>query len=420
MINRANHNSATAVATEPAAFSSTAGDPPVATGPIRHLYVHIPFCARICPYCAFYKDLLDRSQTQRFCEAILRELEQYVQGRATSKPTRRTGDRRSLEGLPSTIYFGGGTPTALTTSQLEFLLGGFHQRLDLSALEEWTIEANPGSVSARKAALLYKLRVNRISLGVQSWDNTLLKILGREHNADQAEQSFHILRDAGFSNINVDLMFGLPSQTIEQWQSTLKKTISLRPDHISAYCLTYEEDTEFFLRQSRGELKANPDSDADFFQVAMSILEDAGYEHYEISNYARPGFSSVHNRAYWSGEDYLGIGPSAFSTVGMHRWQNLADYRTYAARILSEQSAVGSGENLTKEMKRTERITLSLRTREGIPAQELRQVSRRLRCGSVSVAIPCCQRDVQLANTLAPRFAHSEAATRPAGYSTPP
>jgi len=376
MSNGANHNSATAVATEPAAFSSTAGDPPVATGPIRHLYVHIPFCARICPYCAFYKDLLDRSQTQRFCEAILRELEQYVQGRATSKPTRRTGDRRSLEGLPSTIYFGGGTPTALTTSQLEFLLGGFHQRLDLSVLEEWTVEANPGSVSARKAALLYKLRVNRISLGVQSWDNTLLKILGREHNADQAEKSFHILRDAGFSNINVDLMFGLPSQTIEQWQSTLKKTISLRPDHISAYCLTYEEDTEFFLRQSRGELKANPDSDADFFQVAMSILEDAGYEHYEISNYARPGFSSVHNRAYWSGEDYLGIGPSAFSTVGMHRWQNLADYRAYTARILSGQSPLGSRESLTKEMKRTERIALFLRTREGIPAQELKHFAR--------------------------------------------
>jgi oxygen-independent coproporphyrinogen-3 oxidase len=368
MSNGANHNSATVGTAEAAAFPSTAGDPPspgfgvagtaVATGPIRHLYVHIPFCARICPYCAFYKDLLDRSQTQRFCEAILRELEQYIQG------------------PPSTIYFGGGTPTALTTSQLEFLLGGFHQRLDLSALEEWTIEANPGSVSARKAALLYKLRVNRISLGVQSWDNTLLKILGREHNADQAEQSFHVLRDAGFSNINVDLMFGLPGQTIQQWQSTLEKTISLRPDHISAYCLTYEEDTEFFLRQSRGELKTNPDVEADFFHVAMSILENAGYEHYEISNYARPGFSSVHNRAYWSGEDYLGIGPSAFSTVGMQRWQNLADYRAYVARILSGQSPLGSREHLTKEMKRAERIALSLRTREGIPAQELKHFAR--------------------------------------------
>src|SRR6266542_366626 len=362
MSNSPNHNSGSVVTAVSAAETSAhAGDTPAATEAIRHLYVHIPFCARICPYCAFYKDLLDRSQTQRFCESILDDL-----GR----------QRGSFVILPETIYFGGGTPTALTTSQLEFLLGGFHQQLDLSALEEWTIEANPGSVSARKAALLCKLGVNRVSLGVQSWDNTLLKILGREHDANQAEQSFQILRDAGFSNINVDLMFGLPGQTIQQWQSTLEKTISLRPDHISAYCLTYEEDTEFFLRQSRGELKANPDIDADFFQAVMSILEDAGYEHYEISNYARPSFSSVHNRAYLSGENYLVIGPSASSTVGMQRWQNLADYRVYADRVLSGQSSIGSRENLTKEMKRAERIALSLRTREGIPAQELKPFAR--------------------------------------------
>jgi oxygen-independent coproporphyrinogen-3 oxidase len=320
---------------------------------VRHLYVHIPFCARICPYCAFYKDLLDRSQTQRFCEAVLRDLD----------------GQRAIFGIsPTTIYFGGGTPTALSTSQLEFLLGGFRQRLDVTALEEWTIEANPGSVSARKAALLRKLGVNRISLGVQSWDDNLLEILGREHSAPQAEKSFQILRVAGFSNINVDLMFGLPGQTSEQWKLTLDKTIALQPDHISAYCLTYEEDTEFFLRHSRGELKANPDTDADFFEMTMSILEDAGYEQYEISNYARAGFSSLHNRAYWSGEDYLGIGPSAFSTVGMRRWQNLADYRTYSDRVLSGQSPIGPTENLTNEMKRAERIALSLRTREGISA----------------------------------------------------
>ena len=322
-------------------------------GPIRHLYVHIPFCARICPYCAFYKDLLDRSQTRRFCEAVLRDVE----------------EQRAVFAVSSkTIYFGGGTPTALNTSQLEFLLGGFHERLDLSALKEWTIEANPGSVSARKATLLHKLGVNRISLGVQSWDDDLLKILGREHTAAQAEQSFHILRDAGFLNINVDLMFGLPGQTIEQWQGTLEQTISLRPDHISAYCLTYEEDTEFFVRQSRGELKANPEADADFFEATMSTLEHAGYEQYEISNYARPGFSSVHNSAYWLGEDYLGIGPSAFSTVGLRRWQNLADYRAYADRILLGQSPVGSTENLTNQMKRGEKIALSLRMRDGVSA----------------------------------------------------
>jgi len=322
-------------------------------GPIRHLYVHIPFCARICPYCAFYKDLLDRSQTRRFCEAVLRDVE----------------EQRAVFAVSSkTIYFGGGTPTALNTSQLEFLLGGFHERLDLSALKEWTIEANPGSVSARKATLLHKLGVNRISLGVQSWEDDLLKILGREHTAAQAEQSFHILRDAGFLNINVDLMFGLPGQTIEQWQGTLEQTISLRPDHISAYCLTYEEDTEFFVRQSRGELKANPEADADFFEATMSTLEHAGYEQYEISNYARPGFSSVHNSAYWLGEDYLGIGPSAFSTVGLRRWQNLADYRAYADRILLGQSPVGSTENLTNQMKRGEKIALSLRMRDGVSA----------------------------------------------------
>ena len=353
MNNGANHNSPAVGAAVPAAFSSTAGDTPSATGPIRHLYVHIPFCARICPYCAFYKDLLDRSQARRFCEALLRDLDEQNAVFAIS---------------PKSIYSGGGTPTVLNTSHLEFLLGGFHERLDHSALEEWTIEANPGSVSARKATLLHKLGVNRVSLGVQSWDDTLLKILGREHTAAQAEQSFHILRDAGFLNINVDLMFGLPGQTIEQWQKTLKQTISLYPDHISAYCLTYEEDTEFFARQSRGELKANPEADADFFELAMSILEDAGYEHYEISNYARPGFSSIHNRAYWSGEDYLGIGPSAFSTIGTRRWQNLADYRAYADRTLLGQSPVGSTENLTNQMKRGERIALSLRTRDGVSA----------------------------------------------------
>jgi oxygen-independent coproporphyrinogen-3 oxidase len=340
---------------------------------IRHLYVHIPFCARICPYCAFYKDLLDRSQTSRFCEAVLRELELLV---GTPRCGVRSAQRADPTILPSTIYFGGGTPTALTTAQLEFLLEGFRRRLDLSSVEEWTIEANPGSVSARKAALLRKLGVTRISLGIQSWDEKLLKLLGREHSAQQAEQSFHLLRATGFSNINIDLMFGLPGQTVEQWRLTLEKTIALQPDHVSAYCLTYEEDTEFFLRHARGEFRQNADTDAEFFEMAMSMLEDAGYEHYEISNYARPGFSSVHNRAYWLGNDYLGIGPSAVSTVGMRRWQNVCDYRSYIERVFSGQSPCASSENLTHEMKRTERIALSLRTRDGVHGSDLKHFAQ--------------------------------------------
>src|SRR5437870_1009461 len=358
MSNSPNHNSGSVVtAVSAAETSANAGDTPAATEAIRHLYVHIPFCARICPYCAFAKDLLDRSQTWRFCEAILRNLHEQCASFAIA---------------PETIYFGGGTPTALTTAQLEFLFEGLRQKLDLSFLEEWTIEANPGSVSTRKAALLRELGVARISLGVQSWDNALLKLLGREHSAQQAEQSFRLLRAAGFTNINVDLMFGLPGQTIEQWRLTLEKTIALQPDHISAYCLTYEEDTEFFLRHARGEFRQDADADSEFFEIAMAILEHAGYEHYEISNYARPAFSSVHNRAYWLGRDYLGIGPSAVSTVDMRRWQNVCDYRSYIDRVLSCQSAVASIEDLTSEMKRTERIALSLRTRDGVSASELR------------------------------------------------
>jgi oxygen-independent coproporphyrinogen III oxidase len=337
---------------------------------IRHLYVHIPFCARICPYCAFYKDLLDRSETTRFCDAILREIEQH-QGETTSQSSRRLESRRSLNLLPSTIYFGGGTPTALTTSQLEFLLAGFHEQLDLSMLLEWTLEANPGSVSARKAALLRKFGVNRISLGVQSWDDDLLKLLGRDHSRPQAEESIRILRDAGFTNINIDLMFGLPGQTIDQWRATLEKTVALQPEHISAYCLTYEEDTEFFLKHARGEFRQDSDADAEFFELAMSMLADTGYEHYEISNYARPGFQSAHNRAYWAGEDYLGIGPSAFSTRGLERWQNVCDYRAYADRVLAGQSPIASTETLTPEMKRTERIALSLRTGNGVSVSDL-------------------------------------------------
>ena len=332
--------------------------------PLRHVYVHIPFCARICPYCAFYKDHLDRAETPRFGQALLAEIDWHAKTRQI---------------IPETIFFGGGTPTALSTAQLQDLLQGFRQRLDLSALREWTIEANPGSVSERKAALLRELGVTRISLGVQSWEDDLLKVLGREHNASQAEASYRVMRDAGFENVSIDLMFGLPGQTPAQWRSTLEKTVELAPNHISAYCLTYEEDTDFFLRHTRGELRSDIEVDADFFEVAMVTLETAGYQQYEISNYARPGFESVHNRAYWKGADYLGLGPSAFSTVGMQRWQNIPDYRAYADRVLSRESFIGSIEELTDEAKRLERIALSLRTNEGIAASLLSADADRVR-----------------------------------------
>ena len=370
MRKKTNHNCggvAAPLSGVPAASSTFAGDPPASASvsdPIRHLYVHIPFCARICPYCAFYKARANHSETERFCHALLHELVEKAD---------------EFEIVPETIFFGGGTPTALTTPQLELLLRGFREQLDLSALREWTMEANPGSVSARKARVLKKLGVNRLSLGVQSWDDDLLKLLGREHDSKQAEESFRILREAGFENMNVDLMFGLPGQTIEQWRATLEKTIALRPEHVSAYCLTYEEDTEFFRRHARGELRQDSDADGEFFEETMSILPEAGYDHYEISNYARPGFSSQHNRAYWSGQEYLGIGPSAFSTLGMQRWQNIADYREYAGRVFDGRSCIDTTEELTPEMKRAETIVLSLRTNNGVSAATLKPFAKQAR-----------------------------------------
>src|SRR5215211_4423431 len=323
---------------------------------VRHLYVHIPFCARICPYCAFYKEQGDRTLTGRFCRALLAEAEMLQERFAISAET---------------IFFGGGTPTALSTAQLEMVLRGVGESFDVSALREWTIEANPGSVSLRKATMMLAAGVTRVSLGVQSWDDALLRLLGREHNAAQAEESFRILRQAGHTNVSIDLMFGLPGQTLAQWEATLARTVALAPDHISAYCLTYEEDTEFFLRHARGEYRSDVENDTRFFETTMHVLEAAGYQQYEISNYARPGFESAHNRSYWEGADYLGLGPSAFSTVGLRRWQNVCDYRAYSDRVLSGTTPIISVEPLTPANKKTEQIALMLRTRWGIPREWL-------------------------------------------------
>ncbi len=320
---------------------------------VRHLYVHFPFCARICPYCAFYKTRGNSEEVARFCWALVLEAERISQ---------------EVPCALETIFFGGGTPTALATMQLENLLAGFGQVFDMSGIREWSIEANPGSISKSKAEALRQGGITRISLGVQSWDDALLHLLGREHNAEQAEQSFGVFRECGFDNISIDLMFALPGQTEAEWRASLEKSIALRPEHISTYCLTYEEKTEFLTRLRTGEFRADDDDEARFFEIAIDALGRAGYEHYETSNFAQPGFRSLHNQAYWRGADYIGLGPSAWSTRALRRWQNVADHREYARRLFAGESPVEITEELTAAMKRTERIALGLRTREGISA----------------------------------------------------
>jgi oxygen-independent coproporphyrinogen III oxidase len=317
---------------------------------IRHLYFHIPFCAKLCPYCSFYVDTHFKNKSPRFIDALAREVADHAA-------------RHEIR--PRTIYFGGGTPSSLSISQLESL--SFLRDLDLTALEEWTFEINPATVSPEKARTLRALGVTRISMGVQSWDEAILKTLGRIHTADQAERTYGILRDAGFDNISIDLMFAVPGQTREQWRASLEKSVSLAPEHISAYCLTYEEDTEFFRKLQAGKFSQDEDWDADLFEMTMDVLGVAGFVQYEISNHARPGRESRHNLAYWEGADYLGFGPGAFSTVGEHRWQNIADSAAYTGRVLAGANAISFEETIKPSTRLGEQIAFSLRTNRGVP-----------------------------------------------------
>lgn len=286
--------------------------------------------------------------------------------------------RRYKEKLPidlRTVFLGGGTPTALSETHLQRLLTELGEVFDFELVEEFTIEANPMTVTPGKAAMMRKMGVTRVSLGVQAWDDFTLKTLGRDHSPEQAADTFAILREAGFPSLNIDVMFSVPGQTLEQWHHSLEKALSLQPDHISAYNLNYEEDTDFFEKLQRGLFREDPEQDAEFFFLALDTLEQAGLRHYEISNYARPGHESMHNAAYWFGKDYLGLGPSAVTTLGGSRWKNIPDTQKYIdavqAGVLPQQEA----EQLTPEQLQLERIALELRTARGVSLDRLPHIA---------------------------------------------
>ena len=327
--------------------------PSPATG-AKHLYIHIPFCLQICPYCSFYKDIAGPGKADPLVEAVIREAELF-------------GNRCA----PRTVFIGGGTPTALSVTQLERLFAGLQRHLDFTDTDEFTIEMNPATVTARKAELLRGFGVNRVSMGVQSWDPHLLKLLGRVHDAVQVRRSFAILREAGFDNLNLDLIYGIPGQSLGQWEESIRQTADLQPEHISAYCLTYEEDTEFFDRMTRGEFREDAESDAGFFERGVEMLSAAGYGQYEISNHARPGRECRHNLAYWEGADYLGLGPSAWSTIGERRWQNAPDTAAYVQAVQAGVRPLRNEEILPAATREAEKIAFGLRMNAGIDPARL-------------------------------------------------
>jgi oxygen-independent coproporphyrinogen III oxidase len=320
---------------------------------IHHLYIHIPFCHRICPYCSFFKHQPGNTDMREFLQCLIVE-------------ARMARERWPLN--LRTIYFGGGTPSIISTAHLQWFLPELIEALavDPAALDEWSMEMNPMTFDIGKAIVLRKNGITRASLGVQSWDASTLETLGRDHSPEQAEQSFHVLRDADFPRVSLDLMFSIPGQSQSSWEETLARTVTLNPDHISAYNLNYEEDTEFFDRLKRGIYRQDDESDVPFFESTMAMLGSAGYEHYEISNYAKPECESAHNRGYWEGRDYIGLGPSAFSTHARERWQNVCSTDGYIKQMRAHGSAALPGEALDDAAWRCERLALELRTRRGV------------------------------------------------------
>jgi oxygen-independent coproporphyrinogen-3 oxidase len=321
---------------------------------IRHLYVHVPFCAKICPYCAFYVHQ-GGAAAAGICRGVAR-------GMAAA----REEFALDLE----TIYFGGGTPSILSADLFGELVLPLRDssRVTLSAGVHAGGESRHGD--AEKAAAWRAAGVNRISLGAQSFDAEMLRLLGRQHAPGDIAETCALLRAHGFENINIDLMFALPGQSEAKWEETLRAALACAPNHVSAYALTYEEDTPFFEKLQRGEWRQDEAREIAMFERTRDVLGAAGLVDYEISNFARPGFESRHNLGYWRGEDYLGLGPSACSTIGGLRWRNVPDTRAYAERIARGESVREEREEIDAATRARERIMFGLRMREGVALEE--------------------------------------------------
>jgi oxygen-independent coproporphyrinogen-3 oxidase len=263
----------------------------------------------------------------------------------------------------------------LSSKHLSDLFDSLRRNFDFTEIQEITLEANPATFDLKKARLFKSLGVTRVSLGIQSFTPHVLETLGREHSPQQATESVRTLREAEIDSINIDLMFSIPGQSITDWENTLRHAVSLKPDHISAYNLTYEEDTVFFDSLQNGTYRENEDHDADHYHLAEQILTDSGFDHYETSNYAQPGHHSRHNQGYWTGSDYLGLGPSAVSTLNGTRDKNIPDTAAYIRQISSLGNAIHDTEILTPAQRRIELIALGLRTTQGIPLELLDSAS---------------------------------------------
>ncbi|MEA2038367.1 MAG: radical SAM family heme chaperone HemW [Thermodesulfobacteriota bacterium] len=314
------------------------------------LYVHIPFCRSKCPYCAFYS-IASRSLIPQWLDALRQEIRHY-EGRFNRFDS---------------LYLGGGTPTILASPELARMVEDIFAQFDFAPDSEITIEANPCDLTDEKINMLGDLGFNRISLGVQSFDDRILSFLGRRHTGREAENALRKLRSSGFQNIGVDLMYAFAGQSMSDWIDTLKQAIGFQPEHLSCYQLSIEKKTLFGRLAEKGLIQSLSEAEeSSYFLTTSEFLKDHGYVHYEISNFARQKkYFSRHNQKYWHHVSYLGLGPSAHSFDGSRRWWNVRSIKKYCDDLQGGKTPVEGHENLSDEQLRVESIALGLRTIQG-------------------------------------------------------
>ncbi|MBI5214184.1 MAG: radical SAM family heme chaperone HemW [Ignavibacteriae bacterium] len=312
------------------------------------IYLHIPFCERKCIYCDFYS-IENLKPMLTFVEALQKEISMY----------KSYSHREKVE----TIFFGGGTPSLLSDDSLKRIFETLHQNYEINPDAEITLEANPGTVDETKLRSFINVGINRLSFGVQSFHQNELEFLGRIHNSEQAMNSVKSAQDVGFENINIDLIYSLPQQSMKNWEETLEKALALKTQHISAYSLIVEPNTPLHRMVELKQITPSPtEQEAEMYEFTMKYLQERGFIHYEVSNYARPGFESKHNSNYWNHTNYLGFGPSAHSFWANRRWWNVKNLQLYIERIANETFPTESEETLSNTQLLDEAIMLGLRS----------------------------------------------------------
>lgn len=340
-------------------------------GVMSGLYLHVPFCVRKCLYCDFYSLPTGRGPVSRrlaglelerqpdFLDALAVELAQVPVGFC-----------------PETVFIGGGTPTELPDEDFSRMLELVRGAVDLSGLVEFTCESNPGTLTASKVDAMIAGGVNRVSLGVQSFTPSVLEFLGRIHSPEEAVEGFDLLRRKGVGNINLDLMYGIPGQTLDMLRTDLERAIALGPEHMACYCLIFEDGTPLTDLRNKGFVKeVDDDTELEQFEVVRALLTEAGYQHYEISNYAKTGHACRHNLLYWGAGEYIGCGPSAHSHWRGRRYGNIRSLEHYIRRLGAGESALQFEESLAPEARAREALVMYLRRIDGVDRDEYERVT---------------------------------------------